>query len=298
MADIGNMELKVTADISQVLTAMDAAGGSTGKFTAKATSDLTKAGNSFTSLGKSANLAPLVTNLGIAGNATTELANSATLSANKITTAFSGLSLGNIDDQFEALRNTLNQSVENKITAAISSIKTEVPGAVASINKLDAGITDLGTDANKTASDLNKSAGGIKSISGALNSVGSSTNSISKAGKGLNDLSKSGNTAGQSLTNLGRIAQDLPFGFIGIQNNLVPLTESFGRLKAETGSAGGAFRALASSLGGCWRIWTCTKFSNRGYNAYYKWFWSMDTWNGFIQVRRRRPFSKFSAVIY
>lgn len=61
-------------------------------------------------------------------------------------------------------------------------------------------------------------------------------------------LAKGSNTAGQSLINLGRIAQDAPFGFIGIQNNINPLLESFQRLKVETGSTGSAFKALAGSL--------------------------------------------------
>ena len=63
-------------------------------------------------------------------------------------------------------------------------------------------------------------------------------------------LKKGSNEAGQSLTNLGRIAQDAPFGFIGIQNNINPLLESFQRLKVETGSTGGALKALAGSLTG------------------------------------------------
>lgn len=56
------------------------------------------------------------------------------------------------------------------------------------------------------------------------------------------------NQAGNALTNLGRVAQDLPFGFVGIQNNLNPLLESFQRLKAETGSSRLALKALGSSL--------------------------------------------------
>lgn len=56
------------------------------------------------------------------------------------------------------------------------------------------------------------------------------------------------NQAGLALTNLGRVAQDAPFGFIGIQNNINPLLESFQRLKLETGSTGGALKALGSSL--------------------------------------------------
>jgi hypothetical protein len=57
-------------------------------------------------------------------------------------------------------------------------------------------------------------------------------------------------SAGFALQNLGRVAQDAPFGFIGIQNNIQPLLESFQRLKQESGSTGGALKALASSLVG------------------------------------------------
>lgn len=63
-------------------------------------------------------------------------------------------------------------------------------------------------------------------------------------------IAKGSNQAAQATVNLGRVAQDLPFGFIGIQNNLNPLLESFARLKAETGSGKAAFSALASSLAG------------------------------------------------
>ena len=59
---------------------------------------------------------------------------------------------------------------------------------------------------------------------------------------------KDSNSAAFALTNLGRVAQDAPFGFIGIQNNLNPLLESFQRLKAESGSTGGALKALGQSL--------------------------------------------------
>jgi hypothetical protein len=50
--------------------------------------------------------------------------------------------------------------------------------------------------------------------------------------------------------NFGRVIQDAPYGFIGIANNLNPLLESFQRLKAESGSTGGAMKALGKSLMG------------------------------------------------
>ena len=61
---------------------------------------------------------------------------------------------------------------------------------------------------------------------------------------------KGADQAAFALTNLGRVAQDAPFGFIGIQNNIPPLIESFQRLKATSGGTGGALKALASSLVG------------------------------------------------
>jgi hypothetical protein len=63
-------------------------------------------------------------------------------------------------------------------------------------------------------------------------------------------IPRASGAATQSLTNLSRIAQDLPYGFIGIANNLNPMLESFQRLKAETGTTGSALKALTGSLTG------------------------------------------------
>ena len=63
-------------------------------------------------------------------------------------------------------------------------------------------------------------------------------------------LTEGAKKAQYALTNLSRVASDAPFGFIAIQNNLEPLIGSFGALQKETGSAGGALKALASSLAG------------------------------------------------
>jgi hypothetical protein len=63
-------------------------------------------------------------------------------------------------------------------------------------------------------------------------------------------VSQSSGAATQSLVNLSRVAQDAPYGFIGIANNLNPLVESFQRLKVETGTTGGAFKALGAALSG------------------------------------------------
>lgn len=68
---------------------------------------------------------------------------------------------------------------------------------------------------------------------------------VAAAGRQIQDFSKQSRIA---LTNLSLIAQDLPFGFIGIQNNLPGLIQSFSNLKTEAGGVGGALKALGSSL--------------------------------------------------
>lgn len=70
----------------------------------------------------------------------------------------------------------------------------------------------------------------------------------SSVASGITKIAPGANQASNALTNLGRVAQDAPFGFIGIQNNINPLLESFQRLKTETGSSASAFKSLAKSL--------------------------------------------------
>lgn len=67
---------------------------------------------------------------------------------------------------------------------------------------------------------------------------------------GMRELSKGANTANTSMINLGRTVSDAPFGFIGIANNIGPLVENFTQLRKESGSTGGALKALGSSLAG------------------------------------------------
>lgn len=51
---------------------------------------------------------------------------------------------------------------------------------------------------------------------------------------GFTGLASTSARANQSLMNLGRIVQDLPFGFLGISNNIDPALDSFNRLKEES----------------------------------------------------------------
>lgn len=106
--------------------------------------------------------------------------------------------------------------------------------ATADVSQATAGLGKLQTELGKTAATAAKSDA-----------------AISKAANGIGKTLPAGaNQATNALTNLGRVAQDSAFGFVGIANNLNPLVESFQRLRAETGSGKAAFSALAASIAG------------------------------------------------
>ena len=104
--------------------------------------------------------------------------------------------------------------------------------ATADVSQATAGLGKLQTELGKTAA-----------------TAANSDAAISKAANGIGKTLPAGaNQATNALTNLGRVVQDAPFGFIGIANNINPLIESFQRLQEEAGSSKAAFSALASGL--------------------------------------------------
>jgi len=66
----------------------------------------------------------------------------------------------------------------------------------------------------------------------------------------MQGVSRPTTDATNALSNLSRVAQDAPYGFIGIANNLNPLLESFQRLKTQTGSSTEALKSMAAGLVG------------------------------------------------
>jgi hypothetical protein len=70
---------------------------------------------------------------------------------------------------------------------------------------------------------------------------------VDQASKSIQNFSKQSRT---SLTSLSLVLQDLPFGFIGIQNNLPGVIQSFGQLTKESGGLKGAISAIGASLVG------------------------------------------------
>jgi hypothetical protein len=87
----------------------------------------------------------------------------------------------------------------------------------------------------------------IKDAKASLNSL---KTAVKDTGQSFASATPKVANAGNTLTQFSRIAQDAPFGIIGIGNNITATAESFSYLKAQTGSTGGALKALASSIMG------------------------------------------------
>jgi hypothetical protein len=84
----------------------------------------------------------------------------------------------------------------------------------------------------------------------AVKNIQETVTATQSLGTAFKTLPSTSNQATNALTNLSRVAQDAPYGFIGIANNLNPLLESFQRLSKDAGGAGGALKAMASGLMG------------------------------------------------
>ena len=76
------------------------------------------------------------------------------------------------------------------------------------------------------------------------------TQRASAGAAAINTVQNSSNRASFAVLNLGRIAQDSAFGFIGIANNIEPFVQSLTALKRESGSTKTAVKSFFSSLAG------------------------------------------------
>jgi hypothetical protein len=93
-----------------------------------------------------------------------------------------------------------------------------------------------------------KSVDEIRKLNGAIERTQKQINAIKNINDPFKPLVKGSNQASMSLLNTGRVIQDLPYGVMGVANNINPLLESFQRLQAETGSTSKTLKALGASL--------------------------------------------------
>lgn len=95
-----------------------------------------------------------------------------------------------------------------------------------------------------------KKATNVGEINYLNNSIKNLNTTIGSLNQQMNTVGRPTKDATNALTNLSRVAQDAPYGFIGIANNLNPLLESFQRLSKDAGGAGGALKSMVAGLTG------------------------------------------------
>jgi len=130
-------------------------------------------------------------------------------------------------------------------------VGADISGLLDRMNRSGKSLQDFKDQLGRFKSQLDKSTdpASILRLNKAIESAQQKIKAIGNAGNdtGLSKVKKDSDTAGNSLMNLGRIAQDAPFGFVGISNNINPLLESFQRLQAESKATG---TSLMSNLVG------------------------------------------------
>ena len=149
-------------------------------------------------------------------------------------------------------------------------IEAEVDGAVASLKELakvagielkqgeavlqqfeDAVISlEKAAKASKTPEELAQLTSQLNQLKKGLTGFKAGKDVFGPAAKGITEIAKQAPNATLALHNFGRVVQDAPFGILGIANNIDPLLSSFQKLKTESGSTGGALKALLAGLTG------------------------------------------------
>ena len=151
----------------------------------------------------------------------------------------------------------MNEELKIIIGADVANFNGGVINVIKTIGELESELKQFQKEIKTLTGDeflkMSDKIATAKANIAALKNIGSSTlpklgEDAKKAAEGFDKLAKPTNSAGYALSNLGRVAQDAPFGFIAIQNNLSPLLESFQSLQVQTGSTKGALKALGSSL--------------------------------------------------
>ena len=134
-------------------------------------------------------------------------------------------------------------NLQIEIGADSSELNSEIAAAEAKIKrlgKLKVERVKLGLDVKELNSDINQAKAQLTSLNKATQATGQSFNAMTpKVANG-----------GNALMQFSRIAQDAPYGIMGIGNNITATVEAFGHLKNSTGSTGGALKALAGSIVG------------------------------------------------
>lgn len=141
------------------------------------------------------------------------------------------------------------------------TVTSNVGGALPGINNVTGGLNGMAGAAGAATTAINRLAPAFQQHRGLLQtfigqaragqlSLQGLNGAASELGPALQRGARPATNATNALTNLGRVASDLPFGFIAIQNNLDPLISSFGLVFSSAGGLREGFKALRQALVG------------------------------------------------
>jgi len=135
------------------------------------------------------------------------------------------------------------------IQANASQLLSAINKGLDRIKELGATIESLPTgdkQFNKLSRELARTQNTVKQLSDSLNKLGVESQQVAPKLEQVGNSSKSARTA---LTSLSLTIQDLPFGFLGVQNNLPGVIQGFGNLTATTnGKVLPALKEIGKSL--------------------------------------------------
>jgi hypothetical protein len=133
------------------------------------------------------------------------------------------------------------------VNPLVLPIKVDTSQVTTGVNALRNRLRELQTNTLTVSQNIAQT-GNASTV--AANGMAALSNQAASTSNALNQLANSSVRARTTLTSLSLIAQDAPFGFIAIQNNLPALIQQFGLLRAEAGSNGAALKQLGQSLVG------------------------------------------------
>ncbi|CAL1518206.1 hypothetical protein [Chitinophaga sp. MM2321] len=164
-------------------------------------------------------------------------------------------SIDRLKDSITTLRTEANradsQGALKEFNKDISLLETEVKRLQ---QTGQASFRSLGQSMSLYTKDILTTKAALSSFIAQSKATGFQFNTLSRATQSASDTLPRFNTTARgtqsALIDLGRVAQDAPFGFIAIQNNVPPLIDSFSRLVRSSGSVAGALKLLGGSFVG------------------------------------------------
>ena len=157
-----------------------------------------------------------------------------------------------IDETTKKIKDLLNAGLQKPIVEAAQVSANSIQGLKNRIDELNQKKLNLDAkDDYLQIVKLNQEIDKLKTQINNLNKLGLKVDqTIDPAVNSFKNLTNTSNKSRQALTSLSLVAQDLPFGFIAIQNNLPAVISSFGALNASSNGIKGTLAALGAGLVG------------------------------------------------